>query len=96
MNNKKWGIVLGGTIILLLFVIVGSILMFGHSKNEDKVTIGVIFPGSVEEVGWNGIHYHGIQTVCDELGVEIMLWENVLRMAKRTDVCFGLLTKQNI
>lgn len=76
MNNKKWGMVLGGTIIFLLFVIVGSIEMSGHGKKEDKVIIGVILPGSVEEVGWNGIHYHGIQTACEELGVEIMLREN--------------------
>lgn len=75
MKNKKNILWLCGAGVVLLLII-GSILWFGNEKKEDSITVGVILPGSSEEPGWNGIHYQGIRTACDELGMKIKLYEN--------------------
>lgn len=76
-NNKKFLWLLGAGIVLLLLLIIGSILWFGNGKRDEKIVIGVVLPGSADEEGWNGIHYQGIKTACEEFGVDIRLYENV-------------------
>lgn len=76
MGNKKKGIVLIGIGIIIFLVILGSIHFVGQSKKND-VKIGFILSGSVDEYGWNGMHYIGFKTSCEKLGVEMLVKENV-------------------
>ena len=62
--------------VAVLLLIVGSILLFHNGKKEDKTVVGVILPGSSDELGWNGTHYQGIKAACEELGVGIEVYEN--------------------
>lgn len=75
MNSKKRAVLLI-LLIILLAVIVGVLLLMGrtHTKREK---IGFIITGSIEEGGWNGMHYTGASAACDELGVELLVKENI-------------------
>lgn len=76
MNKKKRNIFLIGIGIVIFLVIIGSIKFVG--KKESKVEkIGVILSGSIEEEGWNGMHYQGFKNSCEELGVEMHVKDNV-------------------
>ena len=57
---------------VVLLLIVGSILLFHNGKKEDKTVVGVILPGSSDELGWNGTHYQGIKAaLCEEMGMKV-------------------------
>lgn len=75
--TKKKSLILLFCAVLILVVIVASILWFGSSREEEKVSIGVILPGSSLEMGWNGVHYQGIKEACDDFDVNLVLYENV-------------------
>ena len=47
-----------------------------RSKSE-KVKIGFILTGNIEENGWNGMHYIGFQNSCKKMGVDMLVKENV-------------------
>ena len=57
-------------------MIVCSILWGGKSKVETE-KIGFILSGSVDEHGWNGMHYEGFKASCEKLGVEMLVKENI-------------------
>lgn len=65
-----------GVCTILLASLVGYIHFFGK-KNVEKTFIGVVLTGAANEVGFNSTHYQGIQQASDELGLEIVLKENV-------------------
>ena len=73
--NKKAGWL--ALAMLVFALIICSIVWFGRGKKDDKVIIGVIFPGAISESGWNGTHYAGLKQACDELGAELLVYENV-------------------
>ena len=75
MKNKTTVIWLLSVLTVFL-LIVGSIVLFHNGKGEDRTVVGVILPGSADEVGWNGTHYQGIKDACEELGVGIEVYEN--------------------
>lgn len=62
--------------VLLLAVIVAVLLLMGktYSKTEK---IGFVITGSIDEGGWNGMHYTGASAACEELGVELIVKENI-------------------
>lgn len=60
----------------VLFAIVAVILFFGREE-EQGTKIGFIMTGSVEEHGWNGMHYAGVKEACDKLGTALLVRENV-------------------
>lgn len=62
--------------IALLCSLIGFIHSFGK-KDVEKIFVGVVMPGGVNEVGFNGTHYQGIKQASDELGLGIILKENV-------------------
>lgn len=76
MNNKHITAI-AMFFMAILAVIVVLITTFGSEKKVDKVTIGIIVPGSIDEVGWNPIHYEGVKQATDELGVDLVLEQNV-------------------
>lgn len=63
-------------IVLLTTVIISALLFVGRShKKQEK--IGFIITGSVDEKGWNGMHYEGVSAACKELGAELIVKENI-------------------
>ncbi len=71
-------------ICLLLLGIIAFAVLSLRSEHE-KTTIGYIMTGSIGEPGWNGINYNGIKKVCDELGIELIVKENVLENTETND-----------
>lgn len=74
LKNKR--IVLFSILVLLLGIIIASIILINPSQKE-KVKIGFVMSGSIDEEGWNGIHYSGIKDACDELDVELIVKQNI-------------------
>lgn len=70
--------ILGCMAVVVMCVLVVSILRFGNNDEAEKVKIGFIMSGSIEESGWNGAHYQGISQAADELNVELIVKEDVL------------------
>lgn len=77
MSKKTRGkalIIAGAGCVVL--AIIAIILFFGREeKNGTK--IGFIMTGSIEEHGWNGMHYEGVKEACDKLGTTLMVREHV-------------------
>ncbi len=74
--NKK-GTILLSTFILITVAIVLLIIFYGSPKTQ-KSTVGIILTGSMDENGWNGKNYAGCQKACEELGLKLLVKENVM------------------
>lgn len=75
LNKRKRGFLL--IIIVLLTAVIISALLFAGRSHKKREKIGFIITGSVDEKGWNGIHYEGVSAACKELGAELIVKENV-------------------
>lgn len=78
MKNKKW---LHYAIFSVAFVIVAAIILvitFAGGEKKELITVGFVVTGGMEEEGWNSLHYRGIKSACDEIGVDLLVKENVL------------------
>lgn len=73
-KNKR--IVLLVICFLLLAVIVAILLLMGKTADK-KEKIGFIITGSIDEGGWNGMHYTGVSEACKELDAELIVKENI-------------------
>lgn len=62
--------------VILLVVIVAVLLLMGKTQTK-KEKIGFIITGSIDEGGWNGMHYSGASAACEELGAELIVKENI-------------------
>lgn len=77
MSKGKKNIILiliGVACVIAIFL---SILLTGHEQEKDGMQIGFIMSGSMDEDGWNGMHYNGVKAAADKLNVEILVRENV-------------------
>ena len=74
--NKKERFVLLIIFVVLLVVLIAILLFMGNNYTK-KEKIGFIITGFTDEKGWNGMHYEGVSTACKELGVELLVKENV-------------------
>lgn len=78
MARNKWRKrLLLGMAALVASAILVLIICFGNKKEEDMVTVGFIMSGSITENGWNGMHYQGVRSACEKLGVQLLIKENV-------------------
>ena len=93
-NNKRFTLI--KIIGLLLVIIVISILSFGRETSNKKVKIGVILPGSSDEAGWNGVHYNGIKKACDELDIDMEVYENVSEYSGGCEIAIRKMAKKGI
>ncbi|MBE5963855.1 MAG: BMP family ABC transporter substrate-binding protein [Lachnospira sp.] len=76
MNDKKFQrllIILG---ILVAVIIAVIIVTFGYKK-DTKTKIGLIITGSIDDDGWNGVHYEGVKNACKDLDAKLLVKENV-------------------
>jgi len=74
-NNKTIFSVIGAACIVVVILLV--IIFSGKEKDQERVRVGVIMSGGVEETGWNGMHYNGLKQASDKLGIELLIKENV-------------------
>lgn len=75
MNSKKRTALLI-LFVILLAVIVAVLLLMGKTQTK-KEKIGFIITGSIDEGGWNGMHYSGASAACEEFGAELIVKENI-------------------
>lgn len=66
---------LGGFVVATII----SVLMFGFEMNNEYTNkkVGFIILGDINTPGWNASHYNGIKSACDELGLELLVRDNV-------------------
>jgi basic membrane protein A len=74
MKNKQIFI---GIAIIVVALLVITIVSMDMEKDDEKIKVGFIMSGHIEDEGWNGMHYNGIKKACDDLGAELIIKENV-------------------
>lgn len=73
-GNAKILPIVVGIILVIIIVFIATIGI----KNTPVPKVGFIMTGSIEDSGWNGMHYQGVKWACDELGTELLVKENIL------------------
>lgn len=81
--------------ILVLVLIVGIIITTGLER-EEKVTVGFIMTGNVQEKGWNRLHYEGICNACDELDVKLIVKEEIKEETGQCEQAIRELAKEDV
>ena len=74
--NKKKRIGLLVVIAVLLIMLILILFLTGKTDSK-KQKIGFIMTGSIDEEGWNGMHYKGVSAACKDLNLELLAKENV-------------------
>ena len=60
----------------VLFAVLVMLISSGmHRDSEHK--IGLIITGKTTDSGWNGVHYNGVVSACEQLGTELIVKEDV-------------------
>lgn len=76
--SKRIKFAVAVVMVALLVIIFNMVNGFEGKKEEvENNVIGLILPGAITEEGWNGDHYKSVKSVSDELGVELLVEENV-------------------
>lgn len=91
--SKKERVVLLIMFVILLLVIIAVLLFVGRTYVK-KEKIGFIITGSIDENGWNGMHYKGVSAACKELGVELLVKENIREFHGECEPAIEELVKQ--
>lgn len=77
MTKKITRVLLLCAAALVLFCIFCIILLDFQQKKSSDTVIGFIMPGSIDETGWNGMHYQGISQASKCFDVKLSVKENV-------------------
>ncbi len=94
VNNHK----LRQSLLLISAVVVlASIILFittiGFEKDNSH-KIGLIITGQTTDNGWNGVHYNGVVSACEKLGVKVIVKENVEEKSGRCAEAIKELAKE--
>ena len=92
-NNKLLQRILLAAIGVVLVVLLIGIFFAGNGKKE-KVKVGLILTGSIDEQGWNGAHYQGVRYACDKLGTELLVKEHVPEEEESCETAIHALVKE--
>ncbi len=71
---KQYGLLILAAIVLIVIIVL--IFTIGTGK-KDTTKVGLIITGSVDDAGWNGMHYQGVSAACEKLDAELLVKENV-------------------
>lgn len=77
-NSKKKQrllMVVGAVALLMIFIVI--FFIFGTWRQKETKKIGYIGTGSSGESGWYSANYKGVKEACQELGVELLVKENI-------------------
>lgn len=74
-SKKKpyWLLVLAAVILICILLVIFGI----NGGKEEPGKVGLILTGESADEGWNGAHYQGVKSACEQLGVELLVKENV-------------------
>ncbi|MBQ6814525.1 MAG: BMP family ABC transporter substrate-binding protein [Lachnospiraceae bacterium] len=75
-NKKRTQALLLGLVAVIVIIIIVIIALLGQ-ENEDAPKVGLVITGSIDDDGWNGVHYQGVLYACDKIGTELLVKENV-------------------
>ncbi|MBO5487662.1 MAG: BMP family ABC transporter substrate-binding protein [Eubacterium sp.] len=92
--NKKTVILTACGALLICVMIVLMIMFIGKEKDGDAPRIGFVMSGSVEETGWNGMHYAGVKNACEQLGTQLLVKENVKEFTGACDTAIKELVEE--
>lgn len=84
----------GGAICVVILILL-LIVFMGRDAKDDKNKIGFIMSGSIDEMGWNGMHYQGMKEACDKLGAELLVKENVKEFTGECNEAIKELAEEN-
>ncbi len=95
MNKRKLVSMIIGMVcifvaIMLLIVFTGNV----HNNNAPKV--GFLMSGSMDETGWNGMHYNGVKAACEKLGAELLVKENVKEFTGECNAAIQELAEEGV
>lgn len=99
MKNKRIRYTLIGLAIIIFVFIVVVIITFkgkGWKKDTDSIKLGFIMSGAADEEGWNGLHYDGINSACKELGIELIVKENVKEYSGQCEIAIQELAEEDV
>ena len=75
MNKKIKYFIIAGVIAVTVMIIL--VLHMDFNKDDNNLVVGFVMSGSINDEGWNGMHYDGIKAASEELDVELLVKENV-------------------
>lgn len=93
-KNKLRNAALIGTGLIIIAVILALIIFAGNKEKKETVKVGFIMSGSVEETGWNSMHYEGVKKACEELGTELLVKENIQEFSGQCEAALRELAKE--
>lgn len=98
MKNKKLKNILLILAVVIFVVTVLVIITFeGRGKKEDDVIkVGFVMSGSASEEGWNGLHYEGVSTACQELKIDLIVKENIKENCGQCEVAIRELADEDV
>lgn len=93
-KNRTRNAVLLGIVIAVAAAIVVLIFSFGKNKKQEATKVGFIMSGSMDETGWNSMHYQGVKKACEELGTELLVKENVQEFSGQCETALRELAEE--
>lgn len=72
-NKPYWLLIIAALILVAMIVLIFTI----NAKKDDAKTVGLILTGASTDGGWNGMHYQGVASACETLGVKLLVKENI-------------------
>ncbi len=96
MKNKK---ILGKLLIAMaiaIFCILVIMIQTTGKQDKTKVRVGFIMSGSIEEKGWNGLHYQGMKKACEEIEAELVVKENIKENSGQCPAAIRELAEQKV
>ena len=94
--SKKGLIAIAAGAAMVVLMIVLMIVFVGREDGKDTVKIGFVMSGSVEEKGWNGMHYAGIKAACDRVDAGLLIKENVPEFTGECKAAVRELAKEGV
>lgn len=91
IRMKKAALICLGLFVMAAILVL--IIRFGKNEKQDVVRVGFIMSGSMQETGWNGMHYQGVKKACSQLGAQLSVKENVAEFCGQCEPALRELAK---
>lgn len=63
--------------VVLLFAVFGTIFLFGNEREREATVVGFVITGTRDEPGWNGRLCEAMEKVAGEMGLKLLIKENI-------------------
>ncbi len=94
-NRTRNAVLLCIGLVITAVLLIG-IFCFGKSGEEAAVKAGFIMSGSMDETGWNSMHYQGVKNACEELGAELLVKENIQEFSGQCESALRELAEEGV